>query len=124
MVLLVTCLASLIWHALLALLWRIQPAFARWPLVLVPMLVAIAVPGAMIWLLPRWTATRDWSDRHRLALVSGALISHNLIGGVILTKTTADRVGVALLGLVMVVLLVLFAIRVRDRVCCHAGGPA
>jgi hypothetical protein len=67
-------------------------------------------------------ATRDWNDRHRLALVSGAVITHNLVGGAILTKTTADRVGVAGLGLVLIVLLILFAHRVADRVRCHVVG--
>jgi hypothetical protein len=115
-VLLVTCTASLIWHALLALLWRIHPAFAYWPLVLVPMLGGMTVVVVMAWLLHQWAATRDWNDRHRLALVSGALVSHSLIGAAILTKTTVDRVGVAVLGAVMIVWLVWFATRVRDRV--------
>jgi hypothetical protein len=115
-VLFVTCIASLIWHALLALLWRIQPAFAGWPLVLVPMLGGMTVVVVMAWLLCQWAAMRDWNDRHRLALVSGALVSHSLIGGAILTKTTVDRVGVAILGAVMIGLLVRFATRVRDRV--------
>jgi hypothetical protein len=114
-VLLVTCIASLIWHALLALLWRIQSAFAHWPLVLAPMLGAMAVIVMMVWLLRQWSATCDWNDRHRLALVSGALLSHSLIGGAILTNTTVDRAGVAVLGFVMIVLLGLFASRVRDR---------
>jgi hypothetical protein len=75
------------------------------------MLGALAMAVVMLWLLRQWAATRDWSDRHRLALVSGALIFHNLIGGVILTKTTVDRVGVALLGLGMVVLSVIIPTR-------------
>jgi hypothetical protein len=120
-VLLVTCIASLIWHALVALLCRIQPAFAHWPLVLAPMLGAIAVIVMMVWLLRQWAATREWNDCHRLALVSGALISHSLFGGAILTNSTVDRVGVAVLGFVMIVLLSLFARRVRERTRCHVG---
>jgi hypothetical protein len=115
-VLLVTCVASLTWHALLALLWRVQPAFAEWPLAVGPLLGAILVVAAMAWLLSRWTATRGWDDRHRLALVSGALVSHSLIGGAIFAKTTVDRVGVAGLGVVVIVLLLLFASRVQNRV--------
>jgi hypothetical protein len=115
-VLLVTCIASLIWHTLLALLWRIQPALAGWPLVLIPMLSAGAVLVATAWLIRKWAATRDWNDRHQLALVSGAAISHSLFGGAILTKTTVDRLGVAGLGLVLIVLLILLAIRIRGRV--------
>ena len=114
-VLLVTFIASLFWHTLLALFWRIQPVFARWPLVLVPMLGAIAVIGMMVWLLRQWVATRDWNDRHWLALVSGALVSHSLFGGAVLTKSTVNRAGVAALILVTIALLSLFAIRVQDR---------
>jgi hypothetical protein len=121
-VLMVTCIASLIWHALLALLWRIQPALAHWPLVLVPMLGATAVIVMMFWLLRQWAATSDWNDRHRLALASGALLSHSLIGGAILTKTTVDRAGVAVLGFAMIVLLSLFARRIRERTRHHVGS--
>jgi hypothetical protein len=130
-VLLVTCIASLIWHALLALLWRIQPAFAHWPLLLAPMLGAMAVIVMMVWLLRQWSANRDWNDRRRLALVSGALLSHGLIGGANLTNTTVDRAGVAVLGFVMIVLLSLFAsqrladrppsVAARDGPPCRAG---
>jgi len=123
-VLLVTCIASLVWHTLLALLWRIQAALAGWPLVLIPMLSAGAVLVAMAWLLRKWAATRDWNDRHQLALVSGAAISHSLFGGAILTKTTVDRLGVAGLGLLLIVLLILLAIRIRGRVEAQSGDDA
>jgi hypothetical protein len=121
-VLMVTCIASLIWHSLLALLWRILPAFASWPLVLVPMLGALALVGAMVWRVRRWAAMRGWNDRHQLALASGALVSHSLIGGAILTRTTVDRIGVAVLGFATIVVLVLFTIRVRERIRLPVGG--
>jgi hypothetical protein len=123
-VLLVTGIASLIWHALLVLLSRMHPAFARWPLVLAPMLGAMAVMVMMVRLVREWGANRDWNDRHRLALVGGALLSHSLIGGAILTKTALDRAGVAVLGFVTIVLLLLFASRVRDRTRRHVGDSA
>ncbi|HZR39370.1 MAG TPA: hypothetical protein VFB12_04595 [Ktedonobacteraceae bacterium] len=115
-VLLVSGIAAFLWLALLGMLWWVQPAFARWPLVLFPMLSALAVLGVMIWLVRQWAQSRDWSDRHLLALCSGALVSHTLVGILVITHTTADRVGLIVLGLVMIVLLVLFAIRVRARV--------
>jgi len=121
LVLLVTFTASVLWHALLAVLWRIEPAFADWPLFLVPVLGAMAVAASMDWGLRQWTARRGWNDRHRLALVSGAVISHSLVGGIILTKSIADRVGVGFLGLVLIVLLILFANRLRERVQ-HVSG--
>jgi hypothetical protein len=120
-VLIVVFASSLIWHIMLALLWRVLPAFARWPLVLAPVLGASALVVLMVWLLRRWASARGWNDRHRLALSSGALLSHSLIGSAILTNTPIERVGSAAMGLMTIVLLVLFAVRVRDRVQCLAG---
>jgi hypothetical protein len=121
LVLLATCIASLLWHTPLALLWRVVPAFAGWPLVMAPMLGAVAVAAVMYRLVRRWAMAGDWNDRHRLALGSGAVVTHCLIGGMILAKTTIDRLGVAALGVVTVFLLFLLAIGVRDRVGRHVG---
>jgi hypothetical protein len=115
-VFLTTCIASLVWHTMLVVLWRILPALSRWPLVLVPMLGSIIVVVAIVWLLRYWARARGWNDRDRLALASGALVSHNLIGSAILAHTAADRIGTFVLGLVTIVLLFLFSLRVRDRV--------
>jgi hypothetical protein len=122
-VLSVTCVASLFWHALLALLWRIQPAFARYPLVLAPMLGGIAMILVMFWLIRRWAATPDWDDRHRLALAGGAVISHSLFGAAVLTKTTVDRAGTLVLLFLTIVALYLFARRVRARASRQIGPP-
>jgi hypothetical protein len=123
MVFVITCVGSLIWHASLALLWRIQPAFARWPLVLAPMLGAAAVFVMMLWLLRQWAATRDWNDRHRLALAAGALFSHGLFGSAILAKTRVDRAGALVLLLVTMLVLFLFASRLRRRTRRQFGQP-
>jgi hypothetical protein len=123
LVLVVTLIGSLVWHALLAVLWRVEPAFAKGPLVIIPMVCALAIVALMAWTLRHWTAGRGWNDRHRLALVSGAVISHSVVGGTILTKSTVDRVGVGVLGLVLIVLLVLLAKRVRKRVQYMTGAP-
>jgi hypothetical protein len=113
---LATFVVSLVWHTMLVVLWRILPALSLWPLVLVPMLGSIIVVVTVFWLLRYWARARGWNDRHRLALASGALVSHNLIGSAILTHTAADRIGAFVLGLVTIVLLFLFSLRVRDRV--------
>jgi hypothetical protein len=75
----------------------VQPAFAHWPLVLVPRQGALAVIVVLTWLLCHWAATSGWNDRHGLALVVGALLSHSLFGGAVLAKTMVDRAGVAVL---------------------------
>ena len=100
----------------------LQPAFAHWPLVLVPTLGALAVIVVMTWLLCQWAATSDWNDRHRLALVVGDC-SPQPIRGAILTKTMVDRAGVAVLILVTLVCLILFASKVRDRTRRQRGDP-
>lgn len=97
-------------------LWRVEPAFASFPLVLVSLLVPLVVAAAMIWLVRSFAPTRDWSDRHLLALASGALIAHTVVGGLIFSKTMAQGVAIGALGLVMLILLVLFAVWVRRRV--------
>jgi hypothetical protein len=112
----VTTALSLIWHCLLVLSWRVHPAFANGMLVVVPMLGASAVAVAMAWLVRQWSESADWNDRHRLAVVSGALMSHSFFGAAVLTKSMANRVGVGVLDLVMIGLFILFANRVRDRV--------
>jgi len=116
LVFLAAFVASLVWHALVVLTRRIEPAFADLPLVLVPILGALAIAVSMAGLLRHWGSASGWNDRNRLALASVAVVSHNIMGGAILTKTTTDRVAVAGLGLALVILLILFAIRVRHRV--------
>lgn len=122
-VLLVTSIVGFVWLALLVLLWRVQPAFAHWPLVLVPMLGAIAVAVAMIRLVHSWAENHDWNDLHRIALASGALVPHTLVGCLVITQTTTARVGLIALGLAMTILLILFALRIRGRVYHDVDTP-
>jgi hypothetical protein len=124
-VLLAIGVASLFWHALLAILWRIDPAFARWPLVLAPMLCAIGVILVIAWLLRRWTATEGWNHRHRLAVAGALVVSHSVVGGAILADTVADRLGAFLLLLATIIVLSLLGRRLRARVPgrdCDAAG--
>jgi hypothetical protein len=119
--LLVTGIGAFIALALPSALWRVEPAFAGFPLVLVSLLVPLIVAAAMIWLVRSFTQTRDWSDRHLLALASGALIAHTVVGGLIFSKTMAKGVAIGVTGLVMLILLVLFAFWVRHRVDRYVG---
>jgi hypothetical protein len=123
-VLLVTGISAFIGLALPSSLWRVEPAFASFPLVLVPLLVPLVVAAAMIWLMQSFTQTRDWSDRHLLALASGALIAHTVVGGLIFSKTMARGVAIGALGLVMLILLALFALWVHRRADTLAESKA
>jgi len=115
-VFLVISTSGLIWQGVCLSLWHMQPLFSAWPLVLVPALGSLLIAGGAAWLVGRWSQAQDWSTLHLLALASGAVICHILIGLLLLANTTADRIGLAVLGLAMVGLLAWLAMRIRRRV--------
>jgi hypothetical protein len=88
-----------------------HPAFTHGAWVPVPMLV-VAAPavgaGVALW---RWTAAAGWTNTHRLAVISGALVAHTVFGIVANTHTTPDTVGLTVTGVVMTILLGLLARR-------------
>lgn len=108
-------ISGFIWQAL-PFLWYIQPLFSNSPLVLVPALGVLVIAGAIAWLVKRWSQASDWSDLHLIALASGAIACHTLLGLLAVARTTPDRIGLAALGLAMTGLLVWLAIRIRRRV--------
>jgi hypothetical protein len=107
--------SGLIWQGGGESLWYMQPLFSVWPLVLVPALGSLLVAFGIVWLVDHWSQAQDWRGLHQLALASGAVICHILVGLLVLTQTTADRIGLALLGLAMTGLLVWLAIRMHRR---------
>ena len=113
-VLLVIGSSGFIWQAS-QFLWAIQPRFSDWPLVLVPLLNTLLIGGGVTWLLRRWSRARDWGDLHLLALASGAVLCHILIGLLAYTQTTADRIGLIILGLAMMGWLTWLAFRIHSR---------
>ncbi len=115
-VFLVIGISGLIWQASSWSLWHIQPLFSAWPLVLVPALGSLLIAGGVAWLVDHWSQAQDWNNLHLLALASGAVICHILIGLLVLANTTADRIGLAVLGLAMAGLLTWLTIRIRRRV--------
>lgn len=96
-------------------LWAIQPLFSDWPLVLVPLVSTLLIGGEITWLLSRWSRARNWGDLHLLAVASGAVLCHILIGLLAYTQTTTDRIGLALLGLAMMGWLTWLAFRLHRR---------
>jgi len=115
-VFLTTCCAALVWHFLLALLWRVVPAAAGWPYVFLPMAAALLLATGLLWQVEQWTGAANWNDLHRLAIAGGAIISHSLIGGLIFPNTAVDRVGILLLAIATLVGLGVLAHHVRARV--------
>lgn len=88
-----------------------QPAFTHGSWVLVPMLAAAGVAVATGLALRCWTTMTGWSDQHRLAGITGALVGHTAFGLGTHTHTPLDTVALALIGVVMVIALVALARR-------------
>ncbi|GCE51481.1 hypothetical protein EI42_05929 [Thermosporothrix hazakensis] len=111
---LVSGIGSFGYLALLIVLWRVEPAFAQWPLVLVPMLCALFLAITVARLVRHWSQASNWGDRHLLALASGALLAHTLVGFLDIQNTTT-RLGLVVLGLIMMILLSLLALHIRHK---------
>ncbi|MFI9591383.1 hypothetical protein [Nonomuraea sp. NPDC052265] len=90
-----------------------HPAFTQGGWVAVPMVAAALLAVAAGLLVRRWAAHGAWRDLHGLALAGGALAGHTAFGVLANGDTVADRVGLAVLGLVTAGLLALLARRTR-----------
>ncbi|HUR05355.1 MAG TPA: hypothetical protein VM347_22625 [Nonomuraea sp.] len=88
-----------------------QPAFTHGGWVAAPMLGAAALAVLTGWLVRRWTAGGEWTDRHSLCLAGGALVGHTAFGVVANAATLADKLELSALGLVTVILLALLGRR-------------
>jgi len=84
--------------------------------VLIPMCAAVALAAGGSRLVENWSTALGWSDRHRLAMVLGALPVTMLFGFFIVTAgSRIDQMGQAVGCLITAVLLISFAGRVRKR---------
>lgn len=98
------------------------PRFGRGAMILVPIAGTLLIAGATTWLVARWRATSGFADRHRLAVAGGALVAHTSFGVWLVARTPVNRIGLLGAGIVMIVLLLLLARRVRARSSPAAGG--
>jgi hypothetical protein len=109
---LVTALAAGAWFILLGL----PSALRAGTLVLIPMLAEGVLVAGVAALLRRWSASRGWSDLHRLALACGALLVTMLVGFFSVTAGNAlDQLGQGIASLLAVMLLALFARRLQQQ---------
>lgn len=86
-----------------------------WPAIL--MLLAAAPTAVTAILIRRWSKSqRRWTDSHRLALALGPLTMSMLSGFFFVTAgNPIDRAGQGVISIVALILLGLFALRVRRR---------
>lgn len=98
-----------------------QPAFTHGGWVLLPMSAALVLAAGSAPLLHLWSTTSGWQDGHLLALASGALVAHTAFGASAAAHTTLNRIGLVVLGGLMVGGLVLLARRVRARAASSPG---
>ncbi|MBK9714521.1 MAG: hypothetical protein IPO81_24905 [Kouleothrix sp.] len=110
---LLAALAAVAWFALLDL----PHALREGALALLPMLAALALAAALVWLIRRWSAPgRRWTELHRLALASGALPISMLFGFFFVTAgSPVDQIGQGVVSLVAIGLLGWLAWRLRRR---------
>ncbi len=108
-------LAAFLWFAF-TVLWPLSGAWARSVPAFVPLLLAVILAGVLIVVLGGWTRRPGWSDGHRLAMVSGALLTSMAVGfGSNDLPDPVTLIGKIVLNVVAVVGLVLLARKVRHR---------
>ena len=109
---LATFVAAAAWFVLLDLPHPLRAG----ALVLVPMLAELVMASVVAILLQRWSALHGWSDLHRLALASGALLVSMLVGFFGVTADNPfDQIGQGIASVVTIVLLAIFAWRLQQR---------
>jgi hypothetical protein len=109
---LVAFLTAVAWFVLLDL----PHVLRTFPLALAPILAEVALVAGVVALLRRWSARQGWSDSHRLALASAAMLASMLFGFFAVTASNPiDQLGQGVASVVAVVLLAYFAWRLQQR---------
>ncbi|HET8844192.1 MAG TPA: hypothetical protein VFN35_22185, partial [Ktedonobacteraceae bacterium] len=122
-VLLFTGMSAFLALGIPALLWRFIPIMAQFPLVLILLLIPPCMALVLLSRLKHWTRSSHWNDRHLLALISGMLIAHTIVGGLLFSKTVVETGALAVMGLVMVALLGGLAVQLRRREAVLTNHP-
>jgi hypothetical protein len=100
-----------------------QPAFTHGNCVLAPMLGAAALATVAGLAVRRWSSTRGWTARHRLAAIAGALVAHTAFGVVANADGLIDRLALIVLGVATVVLLGMLASRLHHGAVILRSQP-
>jgi hypothetical protein len=110
---LTSMVGAVLWFGLLGI-----PSWLRdRPVVVVPMLLAVAMLFALAALVGRWRTRAKWTDVKWLALASGALAVNAAFGFFFVTAGNAvDHIGQGFVSVFACVMLLWFAAHVRRRV--------
>jgi hypothetical protein len=70
-----SCIWAMLWYALVLLAFGIEPRFP--PAVAVG--AGVTLTSLILLLLPRWTAHREWTDRHQFATIFGTIVGSMML---------------------------------------------
>lgn len=87
-----------------------QPAFTQGRLVIVPLVLTVVLAAACGYVLNAAVRSHQWSDRHTLAVIAGALVAHSLGGMAFFMPDTVN-----LIGLVVIIVATILAMIALDR---------
>jgi hypothetical protein len=84
-----------------------QPAFTHGLAVLAPMAAAAWLASMSYRYLATTAASREWTPRHTLAVIGAALVAHSVGGLITVAHTNVDRIGLAVIAGVTVLITLL-----------------
>ena len=109
---LAACVWATLWYALVLLAFGIAPQFPP----AAAMGGGILLAGAIVLLLPRWTAHPEWSDMHQFGTLFGLILGSMLLSFVAfigsLPLDLYFKIGVDALA---VLLLIVLGLRIRRK---------
>jgi len=106
-------LVACIWYALVVLAFGMRPDFPP----AIPVAAGLSVAAIALYLLPRFAAHPEWSDKHRFGLAFGAITGSMAIGfvGFIYATAKIDLYGKIALNVIATLLLLWLARRVYAK---------
>lgn len=106
-------LAACLWFSLL----HLPTSLRHGMLAILPILLGCAFAAGVFTLLRQWSASGSlWTDQHRLALVTGAMVASMLEGFFFTTAgNRVDQMGQGLASVISIVLLALFAWNIQQK---------
>lgn len=118
---LITFLFGFFWWLMIALAY-INASVFHGASPLIPLGIGLVWAGLALLVVRYLSTANGWQDRHRLALIFGAVLA-SMVGGVlvILAATPLDQIGKLVFDLIAIILLARLAWHLRKRKHSHEG---